>query len=136
MFQKICRVFINVKLIGLCHLDHCVDQRTGSGTFWCCAEQPVFLPTVNGRMAFSLKLLERLQCPSSRYVINVSFRFWAYFTAVSKRLPLRGFCSSSLFQNASSIGFSFSRLLNNWGQALLNFYKIINLYIRTIEIVY
>ena len=34
-----------------------------------------FLPTVIGRIAFSLRLLLRLHLPSSRYVISESFRF-------------------------------------------------------------
>ena len=65
-----------------------------------------FLPTVIGRIAFSLRLLLRLHLPSSRYVISESFRFRMYITAWSRRLPLTGVCASSHDKKASMTGFS------------------------------
>ena len=62
MLQKICQVFINVKLIGLCHLDHCVDQCTGNGTFWSCAEQPVFPSNCNRFFFFKTIGFSLLKC--------------------------------------------------------------------------
>ena len=66
-----------------------------------------FLPTVKGRMEFSLKLFDRLHRPSSRYVYRYCFRFWAYFTALSKREFTAGCCFSSHPKKLSMTGLDF-----------------------------
>ena len=66
-----------------------------------------FLPTVTGRMEFSLGLLERLHLPSSRNV-NMAFRLFLIYVIALESLPLpvTG-CESAHAKKASITGFSY-----------------------------
>lgn len=70
LFQQVIQVLVNIQVMCFGHLDHGIDHCAGFCTLWCVAEQPVLRPTVKGRIAFSLRLLEKLHLPSSRQVIN------------------------------------------------------------------
>lgn len=68
MIQQNFQISVNIQVMRLCHLNHCIDYSTGIGSFYRITEQPV-LPADRKRTD---RVLAEIVCEAAAAILQIS----------------------------------------------------------------